>query len=179
MGALRDRLAWDEGRGALHDGPRRYLMMRPDVLMGAVAAMDAPAREAWLQAWGDSTARHGGASLKAYAEAVAFDASALMAATVQAAADLGWGAWRLVHVGDELHLTVTGSPFVDGWRAASSDPAHAPVCAPIRGMLQALATHVLPAGPVAVLEMDCAATQAQPGPAPCRFVARPAKAGAA
>jgi hypothetical protein len=179
MGALRDRLTWDESCGALHDGPRRYLMMRPDVLMGAVAAMDAPTRAAWLQAWADSTARHGGASLKAYAEAVAFDASALMAATVQAAADLGWGAWQLVHRRDELHLTVTGSPFVDGWRAASSDPAHAPVCAPVRGMLLALAIHVLPAGPLAVIEVDCAATHAQPGPAPCRFIARPATEGAA
>lgn len=179
MGALRDRLAWDEGRGALQDGPRRYLMMRPDVLMGAVAALDAPARAAWLQAWADSTARHGGASLKAYAEAVAHDTSALMAATVQAAADLGWGAWQLVHAGDELHLTVTGSPFVDGWRAASSDPAQAPVCAPVRGMLLALATHVLPAGPLAVIEADCAATHAQPGPAPCRFIARPATEGTA
>ena len=73
MGALRDRLTWDEGRGALQDGPRRYLMMRPDVLMGAVVTMDEAARSAWLQAWADSTARHGGGSLKAYAEAVAFN----------------------------------------------------------------------------------------------------------
>ena len=44
MGALRDRLAWDEGRGALQDGPRRYLMMRPDVLMGMLRRLPPEAR---------------------------------------------------------------------------------------------------------------------------------------
>jgi uncharacterized protein len=179
MGALRDRLTWDEGRGALADGPRRYLMMRPDVLMGAVAALDGSARVAWLQAWADSTARHGAASLKAYAEAVAFDADALMAATVQAAADLGWGAWQLARHGHELHLTVTGSPFVDGWHAACPEAASIAVCAPVRGMLQALAGYMLPGRPLAVVELDCAATHARPGPAACRFIARAADAGAA
>jgi uncharacterized protein len=179
MGALRDRLMWDEGRGALHDGPRRYLMMRPDVLMGAVVAMDEPARGAWLQAWADSTARHGGGSLKAYAEAVAFDADALMAATVQAAADLGWGAWQLVQEGEALSLTLSASPFVDGWQAATPQPATAPVCAPVRGMLQALATLVLRDGPVAVTETDCAATHAVRQGACCRFIARTTQADAA
>ena len=37
-GALRDRLRWDAARGAIADGPRRYLMVRPDVLMGARSA---------------------------------------------------------------------------------------------------------------------------------------------
>ena len=179
MGALRDRLTWDEGRGALHDGPRRYLMMRPDVLMGAVAAMDDAARNAWLQAWADSTASHGGGSLKAYAEAVAFDADALMAATVQAAADLGWGAWQLVRDGDTLSLTVTASPFVDGWQAAATQPATAPVCAPVRGMLQALTALVLRGGPVVVTETDCAAMHATRHSACCRFTARFATGGSA
>ena len=38
MASLRDRLQWGPQAGQLHDGPRRYLMMRPDVLMGALGA---------------------------------------------------------------------------------------------------------------------------------------------
>lgn len=172
MGALRDRLLWNEGRGALHDGPRRYLMMRPDVLMGAVAALDDTARAAWLQAWSDSTALYGGASLQAYAQAVNHDPSALMAATVQAAADLGWGAWQLALETNGLQLTVTGSPFVDGWHAASTHTAATPVCAPVRGMLAALAMLVLPPGPIDVVEQSCAAMHAAGEEAVCSFSAR-------
>lgn len=172
MGGLRDRLAWHDAQGAIADGPRRYLMMRPDVLMGAVAALEPAARQAWLDAWAASTTRHGGASLQAYAQAVAFDGDALAAATVQAAADLGWGAWQLQRGPDLLQLQVTGSPFVDGWHAAAGTPAAQPVCAPVRGMLAALAQLLLPPGPLQVEETDCAALHAPDAPCRCHFHAR-------
>jgi uncharacterized protein len=172
MARLRDRLVWHEAGGALFDGPRRYLMMRPDVLMGALAALDDPAQRAWLDAWAASTTQHGGESLKAYAEAVAFDADALMTATVQAAADLGWGVWQLTRETSALHLTVTGSPFVDGWRAATPHAAAQPVCAPVSGMLQALAALLLPAGPLRIEETACAAMQPSRVGCQCHFTAR-------
>jgi hypothetical protein len=165
---LRERLHWHDG--AVHDGPRRYLMMRPDVLMGAVAALDDGARAALLAAWASSTQRHGGASLQAYAQQVGGDAHALMAATSAAAADLGWGDWALRPEPWGLSLQVAGSPFVDGWRSAAGVPAAGPVCAPIRGMLAALAG-LLTGGVVQVDEVNCAATQAD-GACHCRFEAR-------
>ena len=176
MPGLRERLIWDAGAGALHDGPRRYLMMRPDVLMGAIHRLDGAAQAAMLDALAASVCEHGADSLRAYAEQVGGDAGALMATTAQAAADLGWGQWALrCQESDlpasELHLTVRHSPFADGWRKASGKQATQPVCAPIRGMFEALATQVLKA-PAHVTECECNAQ----GAATCIFVAR-ARAG--
>jgi predicted hydrocarbon binding protein len=164
---LRDRLQWDGVRGRVHDGPRRYLMMRPDVLMGAAVALDAAARAALFEALADSTRRHGGHSLRVYAEQAAGDPAALLGATAGAAADLGWGRWTLQRDGDGLSLEVHDSPFAAGWREAGGGDAAGPVCAPIRGMLAALAELLLGAR-ARVAECRCAAVQ----PGPCRFIAR-------
>ena len=159
--ALRERLAWDPALGRISDGPRRYLLMRPDVLMGAVEAMAPTHRGSFLSSWQMSTCQHGADSLRAYAQMVQGDRHALLQATVAAAADLGWGRWALTLEDGLLHLEVLDSPFVAGWLAASQGrPSEEPVCAPIRGMLQALAEVVLE-GPVEVQEAECAALQAQ------------------
>lgn len=156
---LRERLAWDPAQGRVCDGPRRYLLMRPDVLMGAVVAMVPAYRQSFLVGWAQSTRDHGADSLRAYAQMVQGDHEALMHATVQAAADLGWGRWSLTLEDGLLHLAVLDSPFVAGWLAASQGrPSDEPVCAPIRGMLQALAEVVLQ-GPVEVEETHCRAMQ--------------------
>ncbi len=174
MGALQQRLVWGED-GALHDGPRRYLMMRTDVLMGTLQRLPADAQRAWLQAWAASTREHGGSSLQAYAQMVGADAAALTNSMVQAAADLGWGRWAVSQHEAGLQLQVQGSPFVHGWRAAqaaSGAPVGAapqPCCAPISGLFSALAGMLLQ-GPVAVRETHCAAQQAGSASA-CHFVA--------
>lgn len=165
---LRERLCWHDG--AVHDGPRRYLMMRPDALMGALAALDDGARAAMLAAWASSTQRHGGASLQAYAQQLAGDADALVAATAAAAADLGWGTWTLQREPRGLSLQVAGSPFVDGWRMATGAVAAVPVCAPIRGMFTALAGQLM-GGTPQVDEVHCAAMHGD-GACHCRFEAR-------
>jgi hypothetical protein len=176
---LRERLAWDADRGQVCDGPRRYMLMRPDVLMGAVAAMTPAYRVSFLEGWAASTCAHGADSLRAYAASVGGDPQALIEATTAAAADLGWGRWamRLDAATSTLHLTVHDSPFVAGWHAATGG-ALAPeaVCAPIRGMLQALAMALFDA-PVQVTEVACAACappHGTPGTAagPCEFIAR-------
>jgi hypothetical protein len=170
MGSLRDRLQWMEGQGAVADGPRRYLMMRPDVLMGAVALLDDGARDALLQAWAASTREHGGASLRAYADPVGGDADALMATTAAAAADLGWGRWTWQRSSAGLALEVANSPFVDGWRAAAAHASLQPVCAPLRGMFSAL-LDVLQPDATPVNEVWCAAMHDHPD-RPCRFEAK-------
>lgn len=186
---LRERLAWDPARGRVCDGPRRYLIMRPDVLMGAVVGMVPAYRQSFLAGWVTSTRDHGADSLRAYAQMVQGDRQALIDATMAAAADLGWGRWAITLEHGSLQLEVLDSPFVAGWQAASDGrAADEPVCAPIRGMLQALAEVVLE-GPVEVQETDCAAVQAggpvnaQAAPVPahgavcaCRFTARPRSA---
>jgi hypothetical protein len=41
---LRARLRWTGAEGAIHDGPRRYLLMRADVLMGMLRRLPDAAR---------------------------------------------------------------------------------------------------------------------------------------
>ncbi|WP_326543965.1 hypothetical protein [Pseudorhodoferax sp.] len=171
--SLRERLRWS-GDGAVHDGPRRYLVMRPDVLMGAAARLDGPGRAAWLAAMADSARQQGGDSLRAYRQAGATETASLLATTEAAAADLGWGRWTLTLAGDALHLQVMHSPFAAGWRAAAGRAAPEPVCAPIQGLLAALADCVF-GDACTIVEHHCSAVHGDGragNGAPCQFSAR-------
>jgi len=159
---LRDRLRWTPDDGAIHDGPRRYLMMRPDVLMGVPRRLPEPMRTAVLAAFAESVAEQGIDSIRAYFRQVGEDPPALLAATAAAAADLGWGAWRFTPGRVHLSLAVEGSPF-----AAGHGPAETPVCAPITGLLRAVAT-VATGIDVDVVELRCVAC----GAPRCEFEAR-------
>lgn len=154
---FRDRLDF-RPEGAVFDGPRRYMMIRPEALMGIFTRLDPAAREAALEALAASIFVQGSDSARAYAAAggPAADLPAIVAAT---APDLGWGVWRFERNGDRLTLTVANSPFAAGF--GRSD---APVCHAIRGMVAAVATLVLGA-PASARETECAAT----GASACRF----------
>lgn len=160
-GALAARLRWLP-EGAIQDGPRRYLMMRPDVLMGLIRRLPPEARAAAFAAFADSVAEHGLDSIRAYFRQVGEDPSALLAATVAAASDLGWGAWAFEPGRNRLGLAVDASPF-----AAGHGPSEAPVCAPIAGMLRAVAAVATGIDGDAV-ETACAAC----GAPRCTFEAR-------
>jgi hypothetical protein len=178
---LRERLQFDAARGALSDGPRRYMLMRTDSLMGTLRLLDSATRDLVLEALAQSTLRFGGDSLRAYAANAPGDPQALIAATVDAASDLGWGQWTVRQRGETLQVLVLHSPFAAGWLASDTrkeprtdplrDPSAPAVCAPIRGMIAALAGTLGWAG-VQVQELSCAAQ----GHTDCRFVATPASA---
>jgi hypothetical protein len=159
---LRERLHWSADDGAVRDGPRRYLMMRPDVLMGMLRRLPPEARSQAMSAFADSVAEHGTDSIRAYFRQVGEDPSALLAATVGAAADLGWGRWRFEPGRDRLGLAVDASPFAEGFGAAD-----VPACAPIAGMLRAVAT-VSTGIECEVRELRCVAC----GAPRCEFEAR-------
>lgn len=153
-----DRLQRDPARGALQDGDIRYLMIRADGLMGLFARLDPALAETALAALAASVAKHGGASLAAYAASGAADPDRLLDTVVATSAQLGWGRWHFAPAADGLHLTVTGSPFA----IAAAD---GPRCAAIRGMLTALAPHLGLAG-AEIAETACAAVT---GAACCEF----------
>lgn len=165
---LRERLRHDADQGAWYDGSRRYLILRPDSLMGALRCLDAATRRAVFAALEQSLQRHGGDSLRAYAARVNGDPQALIDATVDAACDLGWGQWTVQRDGDALDVVVRQSPFAAGWLAADGGAHEArvapAVCAPIRGMLAALAQSLGDAS-AQVQETRCAAQ----GHGECRF----------
>lgn len=99
---LHKRLVFDLAAGQVLDGPRRYLVMRADVLMGAFDGLDGQARALALQSLGRSVSAFGADSVHAYLAQVGPDA--LLQAMVQGSAALGWGVWRFRHEGDRLWL---------------------------------------------------------------------------
>ncbi len=162
MSGFRDRLVFDAARGEYRDGDIRYLMLRPDALMGLFAELPAAMRDAALAAFARSITRFGGRSARSYQAAGAADADALLATIAATAPQLGWGIWDLARDAAGLALTVRNSPF-----AAGAGPSPGPVCAPIVGMLRAVGGMVLD-GEAAAHETECAAA----GAPCCRFTVR-------
>jgi uncharacterized protein len=148
-------------RGEMRDGDIRYLMMRPDALMGAFMRLPDAARADALAALGASVADHGGRSVTAYRDNGAANPEALLSVITVTSAALGWGVWE-VHpaAAGELEITVRNSPFAAG--AGRSD---SPVCAAITGILSAVAPLIAGSGAKA-RETACAA---QTGENCCHF----------
>lgn len=144
------------------DGGIRYLRLRADTLMGMFRHLPAPTRAQAFAALARSAAEHGGDSARRYLETGAGDTAALLATIEKTAAEFGWGDWRFGERGAaRLALEVADSPFAAGYGAADTE-----VCAPITGMLQAVASLAL-GGACEAREIACCAR----GAASCRFEA--------
>ena len=146
----RDRLHRDDAQGAIRDGPRCYMTIRPEALMGAFRRLAPDARDAALKALGAAVFEVGSDSARADA-AMGGGGPALARTVAETAPMLGWGRWAMTVGPAALRLTLAGSPFADGF-----GPADAPVCHAIAGMLRGLANLVL-GRPAAVRETACAA----------------------
>jgi uncharacterized protein len=153
----------DAARGEWRDGNTRYLLIRDDSLMGMFRRLPPPARGQALVAMAAAVAEAGGRSAARYREADPSGAEALLRQVGEVAARLGWGVWRFERgAAGELSLEVANSPFAAGF----GDSAE-PVCAPIAGMLEAVATMVM-GRPAVAEEISCGAA----GGGSCRFAAR-------
>ncbi|MGF6645949.1 MULTISPECIES: V4R domain-containing protein [Paraburkholderia] len=160
MNAIVSRLVHDLEAGEICDGDRRYLIMRPDVLMGTLKSLDDTTRERVLSSLANSAALHGGRSVQAYGKTAV--GRALLETMCDASAGLGWGRWYIEESAEELKLTVHNSPFAWGYGACTHT-----VCAPIVGIFRAVATQFF-GTPVVVEELECAAMTSQLA---CHFVA--------
>lgn len=160
MANLTERL--ERREGGLYDGEIRYLMLRADVLMLAIAQLG----EAGFEAMADAVAKGGKHSVTKYRSFGVTDPLKLLQMLEETASHLGWGRWQLARPRETtLRLTVTNSPFVHG-----HGPSEHPVCAAVVGMLRATGALVLTgAGSVHAEETECAAVT---GGDACRFVAR-------
>ena len=144
------------------DGEARYVTLRADTLMGMFRRLPEPLRAQALAALASSTAEHGGDSARRYLESGAGDAAALLAKIETTAAELGWGSWQFAaRSASRLALEVQDSPFAQG-----HGPSGTPVCAPIAGMLEAVAGLAL-GGACDARESECRTC----GAARCRFEA--------
>lgn len=161
VNAFLDRLDWDPERGVLRDGPARYVVLRADSLMGLFREIEGETRQHALDALRRATARAGGDSLARYRATSNLGDADFVALVERTAAELGWGRLRFATGPDRLGLEVRDSPF-----AAAFGSSPTPVCAPLAGILEAVAAILLDRA-VAARETACAA---QGAPA-CRFAA--------
>ncbi|GAB5375725.1 MAG: hypothetical protein AcusKO_21870 [Acuticoccus sp.] len=109
---FRERLRYDAASGAIYDGDIRYMMIRPDALMGIFARLAPAARAEALAALGASVRDRGKRSAQTYIDG---DVAALLRTIEATAPDLGWGIWRF-ETGETggFTLSVTNSPFAAG-----------------------------------------------------------------
>ncbi|MFG1394942.1 hypothetical protein [Xanthobacter agilis] len=167
------RLTRDPAQGEMRDGSIRYLMMRPDALMGLFARLDAQARKAALAALSASVAEFGGRSVAAYRASGAAAPEPLMRTIAETSAALGWGCWSFApQPRGAVEVRVENSPFASA--LAASGGSDCPCCAPIVGILSALAPVLAGDGAVA-REVECGAVTAGPS---CRFLVEPKRVGA-
>lgn len=145
------RLTITPEKGEMRDGAIRYLMMRPDVLMGTFERLPEAARAEALSALTASVAENGGKSVKAYRDSGAVDPDAMMRTIAVTSSELGWGVWSFETVSpDEIQITVANSPFAHG-----VDHSDRPICAPIKGMLTAIGPLLLSCETAEVTEISC------------------------
>ena len=162
MTPFRERLKFDAEAGEYRDGAIRYMMIRPDALMGMIAELPEALQPEVFAAFARSIRRHGGHSAREYQRGGAATAEHLLRVIEETAPQLGWGRWTLTHGGDTITLAVRNSPF-----AAGAGASRSPVCTPIRGMLSALAELVF-GEEATVAETTCAACGADA----CTFIAK-------
>lgn len=160
---LHQRLQFDFPNGQVLDGPRRYVVLRVDVLMGLFDKLDSPTRTRALEAFQSSVTEFGANSVRAYAKEVGPDH--LLKTMVDGSASLGWGRWRLDTEEDAIHLSVSNSPFAHG-----AAPLAGRSCHPIAGMLRAVAETIWNC-PAEAHELNCAAEHPVGDQHECEFIA--------
>lgn len=155
---------FDPEGGCISDGAIRYVMIRPDVLMGVGTALGDTA--AFVGALERSAFANARRSFEAYRERGLLDSGNFLSVASDFAGRLGWGVWSVpidASPDRPIEMDVRASPF-----AAGQGASDVPVCGTITGVLRALYAVALQRE-VAVIETHCAA-QGHPR---CRFTITP------
>ena len=147
-----------DSRGGLTLGGARYLLIRPETLVGLQKAVEGALGEgaaACIAAGGRAGGARAAASLDGSVEE-------RVRRLLRIGGEIGWGEFALERLtATELSVSVRHSPV-----AESYGPAAAPVCHLTRGVLESLATATF-GRPATAVETACVAT----GASVCRFVA--------
>jgi hypothetical protein len=153
-------LKHDHGSGEIFDDGIRYILIRPDVLMGVADSSGGIALNVFLKALENSAFRNVQDSFAQYRSDGRFSDTDVLDSTCRIAATLGWGLWTANRQEDGSTIVeVPNSPF-----AAGFGPSAEVVCAPIVGILKAVAL-AQSAAAQEVREVCCVAR----GDTTCRF----------
>lgn len=141
---------FDLEKGDIHDHDVRYLLMRPDVLMGIAKASGLGSR--FIDAMETSAFENAIGSFHSYVARGLIDETNALDQCAIFAGKLGWGSWTPSHAEDGTPaFTVGNSPFAFGFGASEH-----PVCGPVRGVVRAL-YEAISGSAVVVEETACAA----------------------
>lgn len=152
---------WDASCGAITQGGVRYVLMRPDVIMGIAAGANP---RAIIDSMSASAFRNAQDSFERYRAAGLFEDQDPILQTCEMASKLGWGRWRIAtDDADHSIVEVVNSPFTVGLRGSAI-----PVCGWICGILQA-AAKIAGAVTAHVTEVQCVAQ----GHQHCKFQIEP------
>ncbi|QPC86370.1 hypothetical protein GA830_06180 [Mesorhizobium sp. NBSH29] len=149
---FRDRLVFENDTGEIQDEGRRYMLVRPEALMGIFRLLGDDLRAEALDALAASVVEMGGKSARAYRDDGPGDPESLLSTVAITAPDLGWGIWEFSLNPAKLHLNVRNSPFAMGYGAS----VH-PVCHAISGMATAVARLALNREDLVAVETACSA----------------------
>jgi uncharacterized protein len=154
-------LSWDEENGELTQSGIRYVLMRPDVVMGAASHL--PDLVQYVRAIEASACENARGSFDRYRDSGALGDRDPIVHACEMAQKLGWGVWRVTDQRpDTYQVEVINSPF-----AAAMKGAEVPVCGWISGVLSAVAGASFPQQST-VHENECGAQ----GHECCRFEIR-------
>lgn len=130
---LTRNIAWVPEDGALFQGDIRYVLMRPDVVMGVLRHVADPA--VLIDAMRRSACENAVNSFNSYKQSGALGNSDPVAHCCEMAGQLGWGSWNVVEQASSQYVVeAVNSPFAH----AASGEGQA-VCGWIAGVLQAVA----------------------------------------
>jgi len=162
-----DRILHDIEAGEITQGGIRYILMRPDVLMGIGEHLGA--YRDFVAAMSLSAFANARGSFERYKETGVFAGADPLRRVGEMAAGLGWGVWSPEVLSDrEILLRVKNSPFAQAVHGSRD-----PVCGAIVGILRAL-YQTAQGDDVDVCETSCAAQ----GLPHCEFrIARPLRQG--
>lgn len=125
-------ISWIPEDGALFQGDIRYVLMRPDVVMGILRHVADPA--ALVDVMRRSACEHAVNSFNSYRQSGAVGNADPVAHCCNMASQLGWGSWNIAEKSSGRYVVeVVNSPFA----LAASGVGQA-VCGWIAGVLQAV-----------------------------------------
>jgi predicted hydrocarbon binding protein len=157
-GSLLGRLA-EDGRGGFRLGEARFLLIRPETLIGLQKALERALGAGAADCFAEGGRAGGARAMPTLAGGAEERAQAL----ARMGAELGWGIFTVeTMTPTTLVITVANSPFAEAHGRAPE-----PVCHLTRGVLEALAENIF-GGRVSVRETHCEAA----GASHCRFEAR-------
>lgn len=139
----------------------RFLLIRPETLVGFQKAVEREAGEAARRCLAAGGADGGGRSARRLRDEMGLKGRAVVEAMCRMGTEIGWGAFRIERYGEAgFEIAIAESPYAEAY-----GPSTVPVCHFLAGVVKGIGEAVY--GAAGAVETACASAGARE----CRFVA--------